>query len=270
MHKAYSQHGDAKLNMSQKQAPERALGKAISFDAGDMLADELIDGPRVWRQVEMRTGGDLSGSDDLHPIAEWLERLEILELDNRELRHRLENFVPLVLSVIKLTAESSATVPEFRDALEGRLRAIANADAATRKGGDHCALEELLRLELSPYCRPSQFDLTGPSFGLPSEVAQSFSIIIHELTTNAVKHGALSCLAGRVTVRWWIESIDGTRASLRLEWLERGGPRATAGCKRGFGTTILCDDGKAITGGPSTLELSPEGLKYVLTTDLEF
>lgn len=202
-------------------------------------------------------------------VENFIDKFYFLSLDNKELRHRLDNFVPLVLSVIKLTAESSTTVPELCDALEGRLRAIANADISTRKGVDHCSLEELVRLELSPYCRSNQFDVIGPSVGLRSGLAQSFSIIIHELTTNAVKHGALSCPTGKVLVRWSIQPIDSTRASLCLEWLERNGPQATGSCKRGFGTSILCDDGKAITGGTSTLGLSPEGLEYVLTTALD-
>ena len=202
-------------------------------------------------------------------VEDLINQFYFLSLDNKEIQHRLDNFVPLVLSIIKLTAESSATVTELCDALEGRLRAIANADVSTRKGVDHCSLEELVRLELSPYCRSNQFDLIGPSVGLRSGLAQSFSIIIHELTTNAVKYGALSCPEGKVLVRWSIQPIDSTHASLCLEWLERNGPQATGSCKRGFGTSILCDDGKAITGGTSTLGLSPEGLEYVLTTALD-
>ena len=210
----------------------------------------------------------LSEPHDRPTLVDWSERIASLELDNEELRHRLENFVPLVLSVIRMTAESSATVTSFRDALEGRLRAIANASSSSPKSGQGSSLDEIIRLELAPYCRANQYELNGPALRLPIEAAQSISMIVHELTTNAVKHGALSCRAGRVSVRWRIKSIGATGTKLCLIWLERNGPGAKETCRRGFGTKILCDDGVAITGGRSTLLIRQEGLKYMLTTPL--
>ncbi len=258
-----SLRGGTKMSAGQNRPLEKAIYANYTLTDG-AVAD--IDLSRYVRSCGEQA---IFSPDELYWIAERLDRLDTLQLDNKELHHRLENFVPLVLSVIKLTEESSTTVAEFREALEGRLRAIANAEATTRKGAQHCSLEELVRLELAPYCRSNQFDLIGPPLGLPSKIAHSFSIIIHELTTNAVKHGALSCPTGRVLVRWDVVSSNGAHASLSLEWLERDGPRVAGGSKRGFGTTILCDEGKAITGGTATLVLAPEGLEYALITGLE-
>jgi two-component sensor histidine kinase len=197
-------------------------------------------------------------------------RLKELEFVNKELRHRLQNFIPLVMSMMKLTAERSQTLADFRDALEGRLRAIANVEAMRRTGLDRCSLEDLVRIELTPYARIDQFDVGGPWLGLRTDIAQSMSMIIHELTTNAVKHGGLSCPSGSVIVRWSVERCDLSHATLCFSWIERGGPPAAAQfSKRGFGTTILCDEGKAITGGTSKLKLSPDGLLYLLTTRFE-
>lgn len=260
--------GNGKIAVRPRRPAANTLAKTSIFKSRVFRKKPAIDCPVLVQKYDDVGVNDLS-FDGSPSIANWLDFRDTLEIDNKQLRHRLENFVPLVLSVVKLTAECSKTVIDFRDALEGRLRAIANAAAATRKGLDHCALEELVRLELSPYCRSNQFDLIGPPLGLRGEVAQSISIIIHELTTNAVKHGALSCPTGRVLVRWAVQSPLGQRRSLRLEWLERGGPRVSRGVRRGFGTTILCDDGKAVTGGTSTLLLRPEGLEYVLVTDLD-
>lgn len=254
--------------IGKRRSTLRIRSKFSGLNANVLQSKKLFNSFSMLFQIVSNFNGELTSSCP-NSVEDIIDQFYFLNLDNKELRHRLDNFVPLVLSVIKLTAESSTTVPELCDALEGRLRAIANADVSTRKGVDHCSLEELVRLELSPYCRSNQFDLTGPSVGLRSGLAQSFSIIIHELTTNAVKHGALSCPTGKVLVHWSIQPIDSTRASLCLQWVERDGPQATGSCKRGFGTSILCDDGKAITGGTSTLGLSPEGLEYVLTTALD-
>lgn len=259
----------SKFLIRKRQVPARVSLKLSSLNTSLMRSKGLYNYFSSLYQLISSCNGELINPCMPGSVEDIFDKFYFLSLDNKELRHRLDNFVPLVLSVIKLTAESSSTVTELCDALEGRLRAIANADVSTRKGVDHCSLEELVRLELSPYCRSNQFDVIGPTVGLRSGLAQSFSIIIHELTTNAVKHGALSCPTGKVLVRWSIQPIDRTRASLCLEWLERNGPQATGSCKRGFGTSILCDDGKAITGGTSTLGLSPEGLEYVLTTALD-
>lgn len=260
---------ELKSAMEKKQTSAKNSSKFSSLNKNLMRSKKLFNSFSVLYQIIAGCNNGLVDSFNPGSVEELIDRFYFLSLDNKELRHRLDNFVPLVLAVIKLTAESSMTVTELCDALEGRLRAIANADVSTRTGVDHCSLEDLVRLELSPYCRSNQFDVTGPTVGLRSGLAQSFSIIIHELTTNAVKYGALSCPTGRVLVRWSIQPIDGAHASLCLEWLERNGPQATGSRKRGFGTSILCDDGKAITGGTSTLGLSPEGLEYVLTTALD-
>jgi len=260
--------GNGKVAVRPRRSAANTLAETSISKLRIFRKKPAIDCPALAQKYDVVGINDFS-FDGFPSIANWLDFRGTLEIDNKQLRHRLENFVPLVLSVVKLTAECSTTVMDFRDALEGRLRAIANAAAATRKGVDDCALEDLVRLELSPYCRSNQFDLIGPPLGLRVEVAQSISIIIHELTTNAVKHGALSCPTGRVLVRWAVQSTLGQRRSLRLEWLERGGPRVSQSLRRGFGTTILCDDGKAVTGGTSTLLLRPEGLEYVLVTDLD-
>ncbi|WP_377847536.1 sensor histidine kinase [Bosea sp. UC22_33] len=257
-----------KSALMKRQAASRIRSKFSSLNTNLLRSKRLFNSFAMLYHILYKLNGELN-TPFPDSVDDLIDQFYFLSLDNKEIQHRLDNFVPLVLSIIKLTAESSTTVAELCDALEGRLRAIANADVSTRKGVDHCSLEELVRLELSPYCRSNQFDLIGPSVGLRSGLAQSFSIIIHELTTNAVKYGALSCPEGKVLVRWSIQPIDSTHASLCLQWLERNGPQATGSCKRGFGTSILCDDGKAITGGTSTLGLSPEGLEYVLTTALD-
>jgi hypothetical protein len=150
--------------------PNRVLEGIADFKANYTFPQMLNHECPLVDQIYRQQRKDLISSNDIYSIAESFDALSAATLDNAELRHRLKNFIPLVLSVIRMTAESSATVTEFRDALEGRLRAIANADATIRNGVGHCSLEELVRLELSPYCRSNQFECKGPSLGLPNEV----------------------------------------------------------------------------------------------------
>ncbi|WP_165923732.1 sensor histidine kinase [Bosea sp. BK604] len=202
-------------------------------------------------------------------------RLEALERENRELLHRLQNYPALVLSVISLTAESSESVEHFRGALEGRIRAISVGASIDREADGNCSLERLVKAALAPFCRADQFTAVGPSVRLLRTHAEDFTLILHELATNAVKHGALSnrgalnCPSGRVRVTWSVRTMKNAPARLRLQWLERGGPAVNPTPRRGFGTTILCDGGKAITNDDARLIFEPAGLRYVVTTSLD-
>ena len=224
------------------------------------------------------TDVEITGPEDTasyYSRFEQRRRLEALERENKELLHRLQNYPALVLSVISLTAESSQSVEHFRRALEGRIRAISVGTAIDREPDGNCSLERLVNAALAPFCRADQFTAVGPSVRLSRTRAEDFTIILHELATNAVKYGALSCCgalncpSGRVRVTWSVRKNGNAPARLRLQWLERGGPPVTPTPRRGFGMTILCDRGKAITNDEARLVFEPAGLRYVVTTSLE-
>jgi two-component sensor histidine kinase len=84
-------------------------------------------------------------------------------------------------------------------------------------------------------------------------------LILHELATNAVKHGALSVPDGHVRVGWVLEDADDGRR-LRLRWEERGGPRVTPPATRGFGTRLIEFAAARDLGGRGELTFAPEGL----------
>ena len=98
----------------------------------------------------------------------------------------------------------------------------------------------------------------GPSVSLPRERIQPLAFVLHELATNAVKHGALSTPQGRVRLAWATEeSTDGHR--LHLEWQERGGPVVAPPASRGFGLKLINFTASAL-GGEVELVFAPEGL----------
>jgi len=73
---------------------------------------------------------------------------------------------------------------------------------------------------------------------LSAKNAQNFSLALHELATNALKHGALSSTDGNISIVWTVASDDGG-AVLKFRWQERGGPAVLAPGQRGFGTLLL-------------------------------
>lgn len=109
-----------------------------------------------------------------------------------------------------------------------------------------------MRSNLEAFAARTEIDGTNVMLG--AKDAQSLSLALHELATNAVKHGALSSARGRLRIEWSIVK-NGTESVLRLQWRERGGPTVEAPSRQGFGTTLL----NAVFD-KLHLEYEPEGL----------
>ncbi|QJE73257.1 PAS domain-containing protein [Aerophototrophica crusticola] len=151
----------------------------------------------------------------------------------REVDHRAKNALAVAQAVVRLSRAN--TVEQLVAAVEGRISALARAHSllatAAWSGAD---LNRLVQDELAPFAEPGHVLLEGPAVQLIPDVVQSIGLILHELATNAAKHGALSVPAGVVRVTW---TLDGTR--LRLTWQEEGGPPAVEPKRKGFGSTLL-------------------------------
>jgi two-component system CheB/CheR fusion protein len=98
---------------------------------------------------------------------------------------------------------------------------------------------------------------------LKAGVAQGFALVVHELATNAAKHGALTARSGRVSINWSLDA-GGEEPRVSFTWQERGGPPAQAPQRRGVGT-ILLERALAASGDPPRFKFDPEGLTYQIT-----
>ena len=153
-----------------------------------------------------------------------------------EVNHRANNLLALVQATLRMT--QADTVDDFRTSMEGRIGALATAHgllANSRwEGAD---LQRLVMEELAPYlgAQPPRFWITGPIVPLKPAAAQSMAMIVHELATNAAKHGALSADRGQVLVDWRRE--DGGQVVFR--WTELGGPPASRPETAGVGTRVI-------------------------------
>jgi PAS domain S-box-containing protein len=157
-----------------------------------------------------------------------------------ELQHRVRNILAVVRFVARRSAEMSRTTEDYLMHFDGRIDAIARAQALVTwdpaKGVD---LELLVAEELLAYRAQEgeQVEISGPSITLQPRAAETLGLAIHELATNALKYGALARADGRITVNWQIIP-DGVGHMLRFEWREAGGPVLNAS-HRGFGTELL-------------------------------
>jgi PAS domain S-box-containing protein len=176
-----------------------------------------------------------------------------------ELNHRVKNILATIDAMIGFTVEGAGSAEELGATLAGRITAMARThDLLTSGRWEGAELSELLERELQPYAVAEQVRVAGARLLLKPKAALSLSLVVHELATNALKHGALSVPEGRIEVSW---SVDRTaeRQTWRLVWQESGGPVATAPRRRGFGTTLIERAAARDLGGKARLRFAPPG-----------
>jgi PAS domain S-box-containing protein len=204
-------------------------------------------------------------STDIHDRKLTEERQVLLM---RELDHRAKNTLAVVQAALRLTPKEDAAA--YARAVEGRVTALARAHAmlaAARWEG--AELRALLASELAAFPAGQVGDLSGPRVILPAAAAQSVAMAVHELATNAAKHGALSIPTGRVAVAWRMEGGAGAAPLLVLTWTETGGPPvAGAPSRRGFGSRVLDATIRTQLAGRVTLAWEAAGLACTIEVPL--
>jgi PAS domain S-box-containing protein len=154
-----------------------------------------------------------------------------------ELQHRTNNLLTVVQIIASRTLSGNYPLKEANEILEARLRALARANKQlTESDWSGLTLGEIIQSELEPYLERCKIE--GTEIVLDHQYAQNFSLVLHELATNAIKYGALSNLEGRVDITWDNKG-DGTDSRLIFHWREREGPPVVAPKRQGFGSTLL-------------------------------
>jgi two-component sensor histidine kinase len=184
-----------------------------------------------------------------------------------ELRHRLKNLLSLVQALARQTEVANRSGEEYRDAFLGRFDALVRAQELSMSERA-IALADLVGKTLEPYRSHEEAVEVeaGPAVSLKPAQVTSLSLILHELATNAVKHGALSIPEGRLRVSWNMieEAVDGRH--LQLCWRERGGPQMSSPSSHGLGTRLIKFAAVHDLGGEVQQTFAPEGL----TTEVTF
>jgi len=189
-----------------------------------------------------------------------------------EMKHRVKNSLSLVGAIASQTFRNTRSVEASLETFSARLASMAFAqDVLTQETGDGVSLHQLISQALEPYRQhdvPDRITISGPEVRIGGRKSTPLIMAMHELATNAVKYGALSVDAGRVTVGWRFEDVSGIRR-LHIEWRERGGPCVTPPEKRGFGSRLV-ERGLAMElGGEAKIAFRPEGVVCEITASLE-
>jgi two-component sensor histidine kinase/integral membrane sensor domain MASE1 len=190
--------------------------------------------------------------------AEERQRLLVTELD-----HRVKNALATVAAVASRTQNASLSAADFAAKLAGRIQSMAATHELISRGEwKGISVRELVQRELAPYMGKSNTELHGSDLTLSPDAAQAASMVLHELATNAAKHGALSTDDGRVSVRW--SRAQTVNACLRIEWQESGGPSVQSLSEPGYGTEVIRNLVPYQLGGTVELAFASEGLRCAI------
>jgi PAS domain S-box-containing protein len=191
-----------------------------------------------------------------------------VELLMRELAHRSGNLMSVVQSIARRIGRGSSSLTEFLSEFDSRLQALAASHAAlARQSWSAASLHDLVSEQLRPFLpeRGSVLELEGPEARLPIETAQMLGLAIHELATNALKHGAWSVPHGRISVHWRMESANNEPPSLVFTWSEHGGPSAAPSSRKGFGHVVLYEIVPQSLQGSTKGEFLAHGFRWLVS-----
>lgn len=163
-----------------------------------------------------------------------------------ELQHRVRNIMAIIRSIASRTADGADRIEDYVELLSGRLLTLARVQVLlTRAANAGVGIVAIVHDELSAQAsHASQFDVSGPAVLLSPKAAETMTLAVHELTTNALKYGALSTEEGKVTVRWAVVDKRGA-PWLTFDWTETGAsgalrqPRASGPRRVGFGSELI-------------------------------
>ena len=273
---------------------DEVIGRNCRFLQGDQTRDEAVGAiseaidQRRWGYFEIRNyrkdGTPFWNALHVSPVyndegeliyffgSQWdvSDRREVeqrLHLVAEELAHRIRNLFGLVLGIVGNT-DAHGDTEAFREEVSGRLRALVDAheslfrpvetaDSAEAMSETTADLHDVVHRVLAPY----DVELEGPTVAITDRAALDLALALHELATNAVKHGALSVPEGRTTLSWRrTQTAEG--GIVLLDWSERGGPSTKRPDKPGFGMQLLAMIAQGNARENAGLDYTDQGLDY--------
>jgi PAS domain S-box-containing protein len=209
--------------------------------------------------------GRVTGVAAVHrDMTENREYKEHLGFTLRELSHRTKNLLAVVQGLARMIARRSDNIDDFEARFRGCIQALAYShDLLVQHEWQGATLRELLAVQLAPFggLDAKRIAAQGPEVFLTPSAMQSLGLVMHELATNATKHGALSSPAGSVTIDWTRDRED---HGVTIVWREHGGPPVTEPTHKGFGQVVFERIGASLDGDITT-EFPPEGFVCTVT-----
>jgi two-component sensor histidine kinase len=218
--------------------------------------------------TDLPEGEWVGTSTDIHELRTLQNRQEVLLA---ELQHRTRNLLSIVQAIAGQTLRSVSSMEQFAAEFVGRLRTLGLVQKLLSTNADQgIALQELIEMELDAHGQPhreddSKITLQGPPVELVPETVQLLALAVHELTTNALKYGALAQPQGRLNIVWSVQDD----ARIRLLWQERGVTMPAGIDKRGYGRMLLEEALVYQLGAKARLQLENDGVRWEIVAPVQ-
>ena len=239
-----------------------SISQGVEYDAEARVAANgrwLSMRGRVYqRDADGRATVMMGASIDISESKESAERTRILL---RELNHRVKNTLAMIQSVARQTIRQNPDPQAFINAFSGRLRTISDAHVLLAdRDWMSVQLYEVIASQLGPnfLTTPDRANVRGDDVSLPADHALGLGLILHELTTNAHRHGAWSNHTGIVNIEWHVR--DHPERGLELTWREEGGPRVVPQ-EYGLGAKLIERSLAKVLDSRVELSFDPEGVR---------
>ena len=218
-----------------------------------------------WAEAAPKDVGKLMKHRILGVLQDITERRDAQEkqaLLSGELAHRVKNILAIVQSIANQTLTESTSVTKALQDFSVRLNALAHAQDILTQGATSSAnLKQIVESSLDIHDKTKKrFIISGPPVSLSPPTALSMALALHELSTNAVKYGALSSKNGIVEINWTIDKDE-----FHFSWREKGGPTVSQPTKLSFGSKLIKRLLPARFNGHAELDYAPEGFSFELT-----
>lgn len=253
-------------------APLRQTLHVLGLDGSDAAAARAGLASRGLDGAASRPGEPCAivAPVDGRSLAGFGSRDEQGDVLRAELRHRFHNLVSVTQSMVLQTLRDGVDVAEARGALIERLTALNGAvDILLQRSWQPGSLRTTL---CDGFARHSGYHeritCEGPDIAIGANAVMALTLAMHELTTNAIKYGALSVAGGSVWLFWKIVAGDAGER-LWLQWCERDGPAVRQPDRQGFGSRLVCSATSRSLGGEAELQFTPAGVTWLLTAPLE-
>jgi len=252
-----------------------ALAKAKTSVLGSGEPTELeleLKGERGtrWYDVRVRAHRDpdetiIGTVSSIVDVTDRKVQEEHLRIVLRELAHRSKNLLAVIQGIARQTAESASSTQQFVTRFNGRIFSLSRAhDVLTDADWRGARIFDLVRSQIALYAesRLPTVTLEGENGFLRPNAAQYLGLALHELTTNALKYGALSRADGTILVRF--EKSADSPSVYRFSWREKSGAEMREPRGRSFGLIMLCEVVPTSVSGSADLTFTPQGLQYEL------
>ena len=217
-----------------------------------------------WAEAAPKDVGKLMKHRILGVLQDVTERRDAQEkqaLLSGELAHRVKNILAIVQSIANQTLTESTSVTKALQDFSVRLNALAHAQDILTQGATNSAnLKQIVESSLDIHDKTKKrFIISGPPVSLSPQTALSMALALHELSTNAVKYGALSSKSGIVEINWTLDKDE-----FHFSWCEKGGPTVSQPTKLSFGSKLIKRLLPARFNGHAELNYAPEGFSFEL------